>query len=437
MVVIGWHALWVEKVFIEEDTEPLSFEVTSMLEDRIKAIRGGGQPLPASTHAFFEPRFGYDFSRVRLHTDNPAGETAQAVNARAFTVGRDIVFGAGQYALETHGGKALLAHKLTHVIPQTAPIEQSIPRSIQRNEEGERTTPRTGQLRRAEENFRTTANVPEGEYVWRIESILHRRGRHIDPSRSEGFSSGQSSLLLPQKSQNDMNHKTPSDLNDEIHKQRLGVNRHKGWENLRTRYGQVTCLPPFADVSHEIRIANCDRGCTRPSTQEHEETHVSDILDCCRRWRAAARPIFTSHSLDPGAVRRLYERWLDWLDANEDYFESRADWNQLTVLRRLQRERGCDRTTRANRSCCGRISRWITEVEQTQQAHHRASGPLSPCPWPAITGGGAPTILQIDTCEGVGGLRFVPLIHHDEHKSLMEAQQEPNLISSSQPVYSK
>jgi hypothetical protein len=89
-------------------------------ERMISTARGAGQPLPQSERAFFEPRFGYDFSQVRIHTDGPEAESARAVNARAYTVGRDVVFGAGEYAPETAAGKKLLAHELTHVVQQGA-----------------------------------------------------------------------------------------------------------------------------------------------------------------------------------------------------------------------------------------------------------------------------------------------------------------------------
>jgi len=77
-----------------------------------------GHPLDANTRAWMEPRFGYDFSNVRVHTDTQAAESAQAVNALAYTVGRDVVFGAGHYAPRSESGKRLLAHELTHVVQQ-------------------------------------------------------------------------------------------------------------------------------------------------------------------------------------------------------------------------------------------------------------------------------------------------------------------------------
>jgi hypothetical protein len=81
-------------------------------------FHGGGQPLDTALRAFFEPRFGYAFDQVRVHTDSQAAESAKAVNALAFTVGRDVVFGAGQYAPDTTVGRRLLAHELAHVIQQ-------------------------------------------------------------------------------------------------------------------------------------------------------------------------------------------------------------------------------------------------------------------------------------------------------------------------------
>ncbi|RLI51746.1 MAG: hypothetical protein DRO93_15800 [Candidatus Thorarchaeota archaeon] len=97
-------------------------EVTPDIESRIRTLRGSGQPLPKSIRAFFEPRFGYDFSYVRIHTDLEAAKLARALNAEAFTYGRDIYFGEGRYNPNTLTGKRLLAHELTHVVQQSKKI---------------------------------------------------------------------------------------------------------------------------------------------------------------------------------------------------------------------------------------------------------------------------------------------------------------------------
>lgn len=86
-----------------------------------EVLRSPGQPLDRATRAFMEPRFGYDFSRVRVHTGAAAEQSAQAVNATAYTVGYDMVFGAGQFAPASQVGRRLLAHELTHVTQQNVP----------------------------------------------------------------------------------------------------------------------------------------------------------------------------------------------------------------------------------------------------------------------------------------------------------------------------
>jgi hypothetical protein len=84
-------------------------------------LRSPGCPLDFGSRAFMESRFAHDFSHVRVHTDARAAESARAVQASAYTVGKDIVFGANQYAPSTHVGRRLLAHELAHVVQQSAP----------------------------------------------------------------------------------------------------------------------------------------------------------------------------------------------------------------------------------------------------------------------------------------------------------------------------
>ena len=78
-----------------------------------------GQPLDAATRAFMEPRFGHDFGRVRVHADTKASASAEAMDARAYTVGQHIVLGAGQPSPESLAGRLLLAHELAHVVQQS------------------------------------------------------------------------------------------------------------------------------------------------------------------------------------------------------------------------------------------------------------------------------------------------------------------------------
>ena len=97
------------------------------LQVRLNQSRGSGQSLPDDTRSFMENRLGTDFSQVRVHTDSRAGQMSKDLNAKAFTSGRDIYFGAGRYAPATSSGKRLLAHELTHVVQQggSTPISRT------------------------------------------------------------------------------------------------------------------------------------------------------------------------------------------------------------------------------------------------------------------------------------------------------------------------
>lgn len=86
-----------------------------------EVLRSQGQPLAAATRQFMEPRFNHDFSKVRIHQDAKAQESARLVNAFAYTVGSDVVFGAGHCSPGTAKGDRLLAHELAHVVQQAAP----------------------------------------------------------------------------------------------------------------------------------------------------------------------------------------------------------------------------------------------------------------------------------------------------------------------------
>ncbi|MFL7795190.1 MAG: DUF4157 domain-containing protein, partial [Anaerolineae bacterium] len=92
--------------------------VTPEVETQINDMRGTGTTLPDSERTFFENRFGADFSGVRLHTGDAAAQTAQDLNARAYTVGSDIAFNSGEYQPGSEHGRELLAHELTHVVQQ-------------------------------------------------------------------------------------------------------------------------------------------------------------------------------------------------------------------------------------------------------------------------------------------------------------------------------
>jgi hypothetical protein len=82
------------------------------------AISSSGRPLDRETRRYMEPRIGFDFSKVRIHTDSRAAASAKSLNARAYTVGNNLVFGPGRFAPNTTEGRRLLAHELTHTVQQ-------------------------------------------------------------------------------------------------------------------------------------------------------------------------------------------------------------------------------------------------------------------------------------------------------------------------------
>lgn len=86
-----------------------------------EVLSSPGQPLDASSRAFYEQRFGHDFGNVRIHADSQAAASARAVNALAYTAGQHVVFAAGAYGHGTTAARKLLAHELAHTIQQSSP----------------------------------------------------------------------------------------------------------------------------------------------------------------------------------------------------------------------------------------------------------------------------------------------------------------------------
>ena len=117
-----------------------------------EALRSPGQPLDSATRAFLEPRFRHDFGDVRVHTDAVAARSADAVHARAYTVGRDIVFARGRYTPHTAPGERLLTHELAHVVQQHGARQTSM---VRRSEVDDRTC---GSLTDSEADIDTFVN---------------------------------------------------------------------------------------------------------------------------------------------------------------------------------------------------------------------------------------------------------------------------------------
>jgi len=96
-----------------------TLDISDSTANNIKNIvKQQGSPLDTSTREFMEQRFGYDFSNIKIHNDNNATKSAKSINALAYTIGNNVIFGVNNYNTNTVEGKKLLAHELTHVVQQ-------------------------------------------------------------------------------------------------------------------------------------------------------------------------------------------------------------------------------------------------------------------------------------------------------------------------------
>jgi hypothetical protein len=118
-----------KRVPAKRDTPP---RTALPIDVGLRAAGRPGAPLPAAVRAFFEPRFGVDFGSVRVHTGGEAADAARALEARAYTVGQNIVFAVGEYAPSTPPGRRLLAHELTHTIQQARASASGAPVTVTR-----------------------------------------------------------------------------------------------------------------------------------------------------------------------------------------------------------------------------------------------------------------------------------------------------------------
>ncbi len=150
-----------------------------------EVLSSPGQPLDRETRAFFEPRIGHDFGQVRVHADQKAAESARSVNALAYTVGANLVFGAGQYAAGTPQGRKLLAHELTHAVQQG--FQNSAPERLEVGPAGDQLELEAGA---AAEGLRPLSS---GDH----RPVLQRQGTTAaaPPSPTPGFSVNQGAYL--------------------------------------------------------------------------------------------------------------------------------------------------------------------------------------------------------------------------------------------------
>src|SRR5690606_4653178 len=116
------HCEEEEKQIHRKPANPSAPHVDEPFESYVSSLHGRGAVLSQAERNVFEPRFGRDFSGVRIHTGTEAAQSAEHINASAYTTGNNIVFNTGQYQPGAEIGQRLLAHELTHVVQQQSAI---------------------------------------------------------------------------------------------------------------------------------------------------------------------------------------------------------------------------------------------------------------------------------------------------------------------------
>jgi hypothetical protein len=107
-----------EEIPVQRKAETAYYNEQEAAPEVESVISSSGRPLDRETRHYMESRIVFDFSKVRIHTDSRAAASAKSLNARAYTVGNNIVFGAGRYSPQTAEGRKLIAHELTHTVQQ-------------------------------------------------------------------------------------------------------------------------------------------------------------------------------------------------------------------------------------------------------------------------------------------------------------------------------
>ncbi|WP_255398841.1 DUF4157 domain-containing protein [Nitrosovibrio sp. Nv6] len=245
-----------------------------------RVLSSSGRSLEPVLRQDMEQRFGHDFSQVGVQTGDAAEQSAREVNAAAYTVGHNIVFGRGQFAPGTEKGRRLIAHELTHVVQQSA---GSSPR-IQRNGMGElRLSERCEELKG---EIRVTKAY--GALDMAAQSLTESIMIEVDKnSPSERYR-----LLLTLKTLFVDPAKAPSDLFNELQQfLRSPTNQPASKEEKKCEQfpgGSTDCVvdektgTPTGKVTQRIEETN---RCTRPCVEQHEAVHVKQLKAFCPKLR--------------------------------------------------------------------------------------------------------------------------------------------------------
>ncbi len=320
------------------EKEPLQRRAMSTAEQtgapvRVRdVLQSRGQPLDLRNRAFMKTYFGHDFSRVRVHTDARAAESAREAGALAYTAGDQIVFGSGQYAPRSPKGMELLAHELAHVIQQ-----------------------RSGRVV-AEHGV----GSPQSAHEHEADSFAERVSRMISQTRVFQRSSPSTVNCLTKGASEAADTETSFEPPDP--------------RFLYQNNGDTTCRFPAGTPS--TTISNTD--CARPCTVRHEGIHSADISPCCA---AAGRA--HAAAATPAAKTAVEDRFFTWMGSNRSWFECRAYAESVRCADGMITAKHCSSPAPGDAACCGTLASYRSDKETRRASNCAAAAAnLSACPFP-------------------------------------------------------
>jgi hypothetical protein len=225
-----------------------------------EVLNSPGQPLDATTRAFMEPRFGHDFSNVRVHTDSKSADSAGSVNALAYTVGQDVFFGAGQYSPGTNSGRKLIAHELAHALQQRK-VASFVSSDLEISDHGEL---------ELEADLAAAAILSGGPLSFPTpvpQRIIARKPDTDNKPPTKG-------ATAPVKPS------APKPVDQNTPKEPVKCEQFPG--------GSTDCVIdeqtgiPTGKVTHSVDETN---PCTKPCVEEHEQIHVKQLQTYCKELR--------------------------------------------------------------------------------------------------------------------------------------------------------
>lgn len=359
-----------------------------------RVLASTGRPLARETRDFMEPRFGEDFGHVRVHDDTQAAESARAVNARAYTVGPDIVFGEGEHAPDSTEGRRLMAHELTHVVQQRAVVAPSSVSEVSapddRSEiEAERTAEEIVNMPDAQVAERSQASAPpppsSSSRLSRTISTSAQAGvlyrvlnyiRQLPPAEAQPYLAAFDRSLATMETEA-LHPNTPisSDITDALILLRAmrGSGRVTCWETSGS-FSYASYDPASGEIRLHVRFGLS----TNPSTLLHEAIHALHAARFPRLAQQYGRVLAAGGTTDVNQAILLarYKAWTEyWAYRGAVEFDNARQTNP-SFRRNAHQEAMQERDVRASIAIVRQLTGQDFDPEHwTPPARYRARTP--------------------------------------------------------------